>query len=181
MSVVVMAVADASAIVALLDPTSTAGDWATTALHGPQIVAPRVMPFEAAGALRPGEHEPGRVRGVGRAGVGAVELVERGGRQQALDRRPFGPQLIIVEPLGLQRLGVEREPAELVARLRQEAARIAGVERQISGRLEDRAEPRREQSVGPLEARAGMPQVVNATQVSSVPKGGVDTGDGSFQ
>ncbi|MCD2187020.1 hypothetical protein [Actinomycetospora soli] len=26
-----------------------------------------------------------------------------------------------------------------------------------------------------------VPQVVNATQVSSVPKGGVDTGDGSFQ
>jgi predicted nucleic acid-binding protein len=47
-----LVVADASAVVALLDPTSTTGDWATTALRGPQIVAPRGMPFEAASALR---------------------------------------------------------------------------------------------------------------------------------
>jgi predicted nucleic acid-binding protein len=52
MTVVGLAVADASAMVALLDPISATGRWATAALRGPQIVAPRVMPFEAGSALR---------------------------------------------------------------------------------------------------------------------------------
>jgi predicted nucleic acid-binding protein len=47
-----LVVADASAVVAVLDRTSRLGGWATGLLHGPQLVAPRVMPFEVGGALR---------------------------------------------------------------------------------------------------------------------------------
>jgi len=47
-----LVVADASAVVAVLDRTSHLGGWATRVLRGPVLAAPRVLPFEVGGALR---------------------------------------------------------------------------------------------------------------------------------
>ena len=47
-----LAVADASAVVAALGQVDEFGDWAASVLSSRRLLAPRLMPFEAAGALR---------------------------------------------------------------------------------------------------------------------------------
>ena len=47
-----LVVADASAVVAALNPMDSADEWAATALEAPRLVAPRLLPFEVASALR---------------------------------------------------------------------------------------------------------------------------------
>ncbi|GAA3278090.1 hypothetical protein GCM10020258_60380 [Sphingomonas yabuuchiae] len=59
--------------------------------------------FEPFAALRAREHRPCGVIGVGRAGVGAVKLVDGGGQVQRRADIPFEAKLVIVEPLRLQR------------------------------------------------------------------------------
>ena len=66
--------------------------------------APLKAELEALAALLAGQ-DVRLPAGFGSAGVGAVELIDGGGSQQAFDRLPLGAELIIVEPLGLQRLG----------------------------------------------------------------------------
>jgi predicted nucleic acid-binding protein len=46
------AVADASALVAMLTDGGAEGEWSTNALSGVELLAPSVLPFEAANVLR---------------------------------------------------------------------------------------------------------------------------------
>jgi predicted nucleic acid-binding protein len=45
-------VVDASAVATMLGPADPLGDWCAEAMLGRRLAAPRLMPFEAAGALR---------------------------------------------------------------------------------------------------------------------------------
>src|SRR4249919_2762892 len=63
--------------------------------------------FEPLAALLAAQDERAAAVGVGYAGVGTVELVDGYRSQQPVNRLPLGADLVIVEPLGLQRLGVD--------------------------------------------------------------------------
>src|SRR4029453_10785639 len=89
----------------------------------------RESELEALAALLAAQEEGAATVRIGDPGIGAVELIDGCGRQQAVDRLPLGADLNIVETLGLQRLGVEVEAAELIARLRQVGAGEAAIDR----------------------------------------------------
>ena len=79
-----------------------------------------------------------------------------------VDRLPLGAELVIVEPLGLQRLGGRGEAAELVARLRQIGA--ASSWRRATGcRVGLKIRPRRgdHNSSRAAEVGAGRAQIVD--------------------
>jgi hypothetical protein len=110
--------------------------------------------FEALAALFAGQFD-GAGDGAGGAAVGAIELVDGGGEVEAGGDIPFGADFVIVEAFGFEigEAGIERE--ELVARLRQVGAAVAGIERGVADRLEDQPEARRPEIVGAAEGGVG--------------------------
>ena len=107
--------------------------------------------LEALGPLAAGLHRARRIGRVRRRRVGPVEPVHRRGEREPVEHVPLGADLVVLELLGLERLGRRRERRELVARARQRRDAVAGVQRDGLDRLVQQPRPRRDQVVGPAQ------------------------------
>ena len=105
-------------------------------------------------SLAPGLDDAGRIVGIRRPRVGAVQPVHRGRQGQPGTRVPLHARLVVVEPFRFDLLGNGRERRELVAGARQIRHAVAAVQREGRDGLDDHAGARRHEIVRPREVVA---------------------------